>query len=194
MRRAGAARPGGALGWILAGALCLSACGPASPRAPAPAPKGAPDQVIEDFSIDGFSGPQRDWTLRSPLARVFEKDHRIELRTPSVQFFEQDRPSSTLDAGAGRIDTESRDIWAWDGVVMASTDGARLTSDWMLYRRSDDRIVSTAPVTIVRGGSVINGVGWEATPDLSAVSVLRQQVEISTSDASTAGRVRKGRK
>jgi hypothetical protein len=69
---------------------------------------------------------------------------------------------------------------------MVSTDGARLNSDWLQYVAEKDRIVSTAPVTIVRRGSVIRGVGWEAAPDLSEVFIKRQRVEIDDADRKQA--------
>jgi len=139
----------------------------------------SPDQVIRNFSIDSFAGKEKDWHLESPRADIFESENRIRIQKPSIRFFENSEPSSSLEAGAGEIQTSgARDLWAWDQVVMTSTDGARLTSEWLHYISEKERIVSTAPVTIVRPGTTIQGVGWEATPDLSEVLVRQQRVEI----------------
>ena len=42
--------------------------------------------------------------------------------------------------------------------------------------------VRNLPVTIVRNGSVINGEGWEATPNLAEVVIHQQKMEISNQD------------
>jgi LPS export ABC transporter protein LptC len=129
--------------------------------------------------MDSFAGEWRESSLSARKADVFEKENRIDILEPVAQFYEQGQLSSTLQAGRGRMDSQTRDVWAWDSVVIISTDGARLASDWMHYISAKDRIVSTAPVTITRPGSVIHGRGWEATPDLSQVVVHQQEVEIS---------------
>jgi LPS export ABC transporter protein LptC len=163
-----------------AAALLFAAC--RAPAPPAPAPVREPDQVIGDFTIDSFEKGVRQWVLRSPRAEVFEADGLVDISSPSVRFYDGETPGSTLDAGRGRLLTRGRDMWAWDGVVMVSTDGARLTSEWLQYVAERDRIVSTAPVTIVRGRSVIQGVGWEAAPDLADMQILDQRTEIDDAD------------
>jgi LPS export ABC transporter protein LptC len=171
-----------------AAALALSACGKPAPAPGAPAESSgpAPDRVIKNFTIDSFAGGERDWVLRAPKADFFESKNLVLIERPFVQFYEGEEPSSTLESGRGEIHTGSRDLWAWDEVVMVSTDGARLNSDWLQYVAEKDRIVSTAPVTIVRRGSVIRGVGWEAAPDLSEVFIKRQRVEIDDADRKQA--------
>lgn len=137
---------------------------------------------MRQFSLNNFSKGQLEWALTAPHADIFETDHRVEMEEPFIQFYKDQEKSSTLQAVHGRINTESKDMWAWDKVVMTSTDGARLTSDWMQYVSALDLIQSTAPVTIERGGSVTNGVGWEARPDLSQIVIHQQKVEILAQD------------
>ena len=175
---------------------CRRAGGGHSSEAASQAPSA--DQVMDHFSIDSYvsasappalqahgaprrAGPEvsKDWTLRSIRADIYEKENRIDVAQPHVQFFDKGRPGSELDAGRGRVDTKTNNVDAWDNVVLVSTDGARLNSDWMKYISSLDKIISTAPVTVVRGGSVIRGVGWEAAPNLSQVIIRDQQLEIS---------------
>ncbi len=137
---------------------------------------------MRDFSLNNYMKGQLDWALTAPHADIFELEHRVEMERPFIQFYKDAEKSSTLESMRGRINTESKDMWAWDSVVMTSTDGARLTSDWMQYVSALDRIQSTAPVTITRGGSVTNGVGWEAKPDLSQIVIHKQTMEITPED------------
>lgn len=160
----------------------LGACrqGPAKPSS---APKGpVPEQTIQRFTLNNFADGTLEWALTAPHADVFELEHRVEMKRPFIQFYKGEEKSSALQADRGRIDTETKDMWAWQNVVMTSTDGARLTSDWMQYVSALDLIQSTAPVTIERGGSVTNGVGWEARPDLSQIVIHQQKVEILAQD------------
>ncbi len=134
--------------------------------------------------MDTFQGAEKTWSLRSPRAEIFDEDHRVELVLPRLRFFKKDRPSSTVTAARGRLDTVTRDLWAGGGVVMVSTEGARLESDWMRYDSRTNLLSSTAPVTINRGRSVVQGVGWEAAPDLLRIEIRRQRGEIAGEDAS----------
>jgi len=133
---------------------------------------------MKDFTLEAFAPEGREWTLESPRAHFFELEKEINVETPRVSFYDQDALSSNMESGRGRVHTGSEDLWAWDDVLIVSTDGVRLTSDWMHYVGHENRIISTAPVTIVREGTVITGVGWEASPDLSEVVVHNQRVEV----------------
>jgi len=132
--------------------------------------------------MDSFQGGTHHWTLFSPHADLFDTEHRVDLETPQVQFFTEGRPSSTVTAAQGRMDTASKDFWAGGGVVMVSAQGVRLESDWVQYEKAADRFVSTAPVTVTRGRSVVKGIGWEARSDLSDLVIRNQRGEIAPED------------
>lgn len=167
---------------LAAGALAaLAACRPV--RGPAyPDTVEAPDQTMDDFTMDSYAALARVWSLRAPHADIFEKDHRVELTQPRIRFFSAGRPGSTVAAAQGRLDTETKDMWAGGGVVMVSTEGARLESDWVRYEKSTERFVSTAAVTITRGRSVVTGIGWQARSDLSDLLITHQRGEIAPED------------
>jgi LPS export ABC transporter protein LptC len=134
--------------------------------------------VITQFTLDSYAAGLISTALKAPRAEIFEKSELIELSTPAVKFFEGGKLSSTLNAGRGRVHADTHDVWAWNTVVIESTDNVKLTSDWLHYSSAIDRIVSTAPVVIVREGTVIHGRGWEASPHLDDIVVHQQKVEI----------------
>lgn len=160
----------------------MAACrvGPA-PAVPASA-EATPDQVIETFVMDVQAEGAALWRLAAPEARVFDRDHRLELTLPDLRFFTEGRPSSSVRADRGQLDTATRDFWLAGDVVMLSTEGARLASDWARYDATSDRLSSTGPVTITRGDSVVHGVGWSAAPDLSLVEIRRQTGRVAEDD------------
>ncbi|MGQ0644600.1 MAG: LPS export ABC transporter periplasmic protein LptC [Elusimicrobiota bacterium] len=182
---------GSAAGRLASNFLLLAAAFLAAPACRQPSSKAAadgadsaslPEQTIHGFTLEAFVDGRLDWRLSSPRADLFERENSVAVDKPTVRFFEDGRPGARMQAGRGRVDTESKDMWAWDDVVVVSTDGARLESDWMRYISASDRLVSTAPVTVVRAGSTARGVGWEASADLSEVVIHRQRVEIEGAD------------
>ncbi len=166
------------------GVLVLCAACHRKPGAPLsdPSSEGDPDQTLATFTMDSYGGAYRQWSLKSPHADLFDRDHRVELVSPQVRFFNEGRAGSVVNAAQGRLDTETKDFWAGGGVVMVSTDGVRLESDWVRYEKQADRFVSTAPVTVTRGRSIVKGVGWEARSDLSDMVVREQRGEIAPED------------
>lgn len=132
--------------------------------------------------MDSYNGAQRQWTLRSPHADLFDRDHRVDLVQPHVRFFSNGQSGSVVTAAKGRLDTDTKDFWAGGGVVMVSTDGVHLESDWVRYEKALDHFVSTAPVTVTRGRSIVRGIGWEARSDLSDMVIRDQRGEIAPED------------
>lgn len=106
----------------------------------------------------------------------------MDVFQPRLKFFNRGVPGATLRADRGRLDTASRDMWADGSVVMVSTDGVRLETDFMRYDSASDRFLSTAPVTLTRGASRVTGVGWEARPDLSEMIVRQERGELASED------------
>jgi LPS export ABC transporter protein LptC len=156
------------------GALWTAGC--SSGKSSIPPPHSVrPDQVIQQFSMDSYQNMSRVWTLSAPRAEIFEADHRVELMEPRLRFFHDKQPGSKVSAALGRLDTATRDLWAGGGVVMVSTEGTRLESDWMRYDSLHDQLTSTASVVITRSASVVRGVGWKAKPDLSVVEIDQQR-------------------
>ncbi len=161
-------------------AALLAACGgtpPAPPDAAAP-----PDQVIREFRMDTYARGSLAWSLTAPAARVFDGPQRADLERPEVRFFADQRPGSVVTAAHGEMNTRTRDMTAGGGVVIVSTEGARLETPWMRYDSQKDLLFSTAAVVIARGRSVVRGVGWSARPDFSEMEVRRQRGEIAPED------------
>jgi LPS export ABC transporter protein LptC len=140
--------------------------------------RSGPEQRLYRFSVESLSGDKKNWHLESDQSDIYESRHEMSVVKPHVRFFKNGELSSTLTAGSGLIQTESKDMWLGEGMVLESTSGVRLSSDWMNYYEAAQKITSTAPVTIVRPGSVTRGDAWEAKPDMSEMIVHNQRVEL----------------
>ncbi|MBK8126535.1 MAG: LPS export ABC transporter periplasmic protein LptC [Elusimicrobia bacterium] len=161
-------------------AAVATACGGA-PTVPSDVPS-PPDQVIREFRMDTYARGSLAWSLTAPEARVFDGPQRADLDRPEVRFFADEKPGSVVTAAHGEMNTRSRDMVAGGGVVIVSTEGARLETPWMRYDSQKDLLFSTAAVVITRGRSVVRGVGWSARPDFSEMEVRRQRGEIAPED------------
>lgn len=161
-------------------ALGLAACG----GKPAATIEGSavPDQVIREFRMDTYAKGALAWSLTAPEARMYDASQRADLDKPEVRFFQDRRPGSVVTAAYGDMNTRTRDMGAGGGVVIVSTEGARLETPWMRYDSQKDLLFSTAAVVMTRGRSVVRGVGWSARPDFSEMEVRRQRGEIAPED------------
>lgn len=74
--------------------------------------------------------------VKIPHADLFDREHRVELVSPQVRFFNEGRAGSKVNAAQGRLDTETKDFWAGGGVVMASTDGVHLEATGCVMKRA----------------------------------------------------------
>ncbi len=91
--------------------------------------------MATNFTMDTYARGLRQWSLTSPEARPVRRDHRVDLDRPRrFAFLTDGRPGSAVTAAHGEMNTRKRkDMVAGGGVVMVSTEGVRLESDWMRY-------------------------------------------------------------
>lgn len=152
------------------------------------------DQTMERLHIQSYDGSQLEWELSAPKAEVFSDKGQTIIRDPEIDLFDHGKKSTTVKADEGlmlagetrssltlstfSVALEPGDIFLSGNVVMVSTEGNRLMTDWAHYRKSVELIVSRAPVKVVRPDSITEGVGLEATPDLSKVKIFDQTLVI----------------
>ncbi len=84
-----------------------------------------------------------------------------------VDFYDEDELITTnLTSKRGRVDDSTSDIWAIDSVVVISNDGTTITTDELMWRNSDSRILSDKFVTIESPKEKIQGYGFESDQGL----------------------------
>jgi len=151
-------------------------CGTPKENYPNTQRKKKPQQIIKNFIVDNISEAGTGWQLVAPRAEMYEDTKELMIATPEIQFFERGEKGSNLKAGKGIVFTDTNDVRMWEDVVIVSTSGVRLSSDCVYYSFKSDIVKSTAPVEIVRPGSVTNGIGWESKPDLSEVTITKHHI------------------
>lgn len=152
------------------------------------------DQTMERLHIQSYGATDVEWELSAPKAEVFSEKGQTVIYHLEVELYEKGKKSTTITANEGlmlagetmssltlstySLTLEPGDMFLSGNVVMVSTEGNRLSTDWAHYQKKKDLIVSQAPVKVVRPDSVTEGVGLEATPDLSKVKIFNQTLII----------------
>lgn len=84
-----------------------------------------------------------------------------------VDFFNnQEIHTTKLTAKRGKVDEKTNNLYAMDSVVAVNDSGIVITSDVMMWRNRDRKIVSDKYVTIVSPKEKIEGYGFESDQNL----------------------------
>lgn len=189
-------------GRVLVLALAIGAFGCRSKKTGA-APVNPADRPAE-LTMHGLivqSWGQRglEWELRAPLGEGFTTRNVIRVSSMTAQLFENGERSTEISARRALMATGDRppppaqpkvvdaapgihltpgDMYLDGGVVVVSTEGTRLTTNWVQYYVADSVIRSSAPVEVQRPDSITRGKGLEATADLSHLKIFNQTLVI----------------
>lgn len=153
------------------------------------------DQKMEKLHLQSYGDTGLEWELSAPVAEGFSDDGSTIVKNLTVDLYENANKSTTVTADEGVMFSGSQkastltlstfsvtmnlgDMFLSGNVVMISTDGSKLLTDWAHYKKGTNLIVSSAPVTVIREDSVTKGFGMEATPDLAHVKIFKQTLVI----------------
>lgn len=119
--------------------------------------------------------------------RVFEKEKETLMDdNVKVDFYNPDfKITSTITSKKGRVDDVTKDLYAIDSVVAVSDSGTVVTTDELLFRDKDKKIVSDKFVTIVSKTETIKGYGFISDQDLQNY-VVYNITYISKTDSSNS--------
>lgn len=93
----------------------------------------------------------------------FDRTREIILEKISVQFFnEKGIHESTLTADRGRVDENTKNMFAYGNVVAKNDSGVVLKTDELMWRSEDKKIASDKFVTITSKTESIQGYGFES--------------------------------
>jgi len=95
--------------------------------------------------------------------RMFDEKRETLLEGLKIDFYNKDETkSSTLTSKRGRVDDVTKNMWAIDSVVAVNDSGVTLTTDELMWRHKDQKIVSDKFVTIISPKEKIQGYGFES--------------------------------
>ena len=155
-----------------------------------------PELRMQGLIVQSWGANGLEWEMRSPLGEGYNKRFIIQVSSMDVQLYDKGERSTRINAdravmatsnpGPGDPPIEPMDnVYLSSGdmlldghVVMVSTEGTRLETDWVKYDSRTRIVRSSAPVEVDRPDSITKGKGLEATADLSQLKIYNQTLII----------------
>ena len=92
--------------------------------------------------------------------------------------------TTTLTSKRGKVEDITRDLYAYDSVVVRNNDGTVLTTEELKWRNTDKKIVTDKFVTIVSPREKIQGYGFESDQHLRNYTIKNITI-VTQSDMQT---------
>lgn len=155
-----------------------------------------PELVLKGLRVQSYLKNSLEWNMDAQKGEGFTTSSFFRLFEMNLDLFKNGGKSAAIQSDQAFIDFSQTgssqpvvqkmtgfamgpgDMLALGNVVVVSTDGSKLLTDWLHYHRQTDLITSTAPVQLLRADSLTHGTGLEATPDLTRVKIFKQTVVI----------------
>ncbi len=119
-------------------------------------------------------------------ALVFELKRETLLEKVRIDFYnEEEIKTTTLTSKRGRVDDITKNMYAIDSVVAISDSGVTLTTDELMWRNKDRKIVSDKFVTIKSPKEQIQGYGFESDQQLNNYVIFKPVVVAGSQNSKT---------
>jgi LPS export ABC transporter protein LptC len=127
-----------------------------------------PDQESWNSTIFFTDSGRTRAILNAGHLKVFSNTRETLLDSNiRVDFYNNEEiHTTTLTSKRGRVDEKTNNLYAIDSVVAVNDSGIVITSDVMMWRNKDRKIVSDKYVTIVSPKEKIEGYGFESDQNL----------------------------
>ncbi|TDJ54825.1 MAG: LPS export ABC transporter periplasmic protein LptC [Ignavibacteria bacterium] len=127
-----------------------------------------PDQESWNSTIFFTDSGRTRAILIAGHLRVFSKNKETLLDSNiKIDFYNNEEiHTTTLTSKRGRVDEKTNNLYAIDSVVAVNDSGIVITSDEMMWRNKDRKIVSEKYVKIVSPKEIIEGYGFESDQNL----------------------------
>ena len=119
------------------------------------------------------------WELSSSIARLREDEKAAYLDLPHLELYKGGHPASRASSIKGKIFLGSNDIRLSSAVIVSSLrDKTVIRTSVLSYSSKSKELWTDAPVTLEKPGVVTHGRGLRAAPDLSEITIFKQESEV----------------
>lgn len=166
--------------FFIIAAVCLSACAQEEELPTSGLSDEDPYRVTQNFEARETEGGNLVWLLKAKEARTYERPARTLMDSLQVFFYHQDGSlRSTLWSDIGRAQEEKGVLIAQGNVILISTTGDTLETDFLRFKEKEDEISGPGPVRLAQEGRVLTGEGFRSKPDLTDYEVFKNVKIIS---------------
>jgi LPS export ABC transporter protein LptC len=129
-------------------------------QSPEPAQSKADYRIKEVHLQEEDRGGGR-WQLDAEYGEIFEGQGRTVMKKVTVRIDQRAR-AWTVSSDEGELVRDTKDVELRGNVVVTSSDGLRLETNRLHWVAREQRAWTDDPVTIRRGGVVVEGQGFES--------------------------------
>lgn len=139
-----------------------------------------PDQQMNDFSFQGLSqGGKKAWEVRGRSADIFSDI--VKLTSVNADVYGEEE-NINLAGDKGTYDKSSGKIHLQDNVVITTSGGGKLTTNYLDWDRESKRVSTEDVVNIQRQNIKAVATGLEGDPNLKKIS-LKDDVTVEIQEA-----------
>ncbi len=132
-----------------------------------------PDQESTTATITFTEYGKLRAILYSDNIKILRDEREKLLKNVRIDFFdENEKQTSTLTSLFGKIDDGTQDMYAIDSVVAVGDSGLTLTTDELIWKNKEKKIVSDKFVRIVSEKEIIEGYGFESDQNLKNYTIF----------------------
>ena len=132
------------------------------------------EQIMFDVHMVMTDRGVKRGDLFSDTVYVFNDETRFVLRRVRSTFnTETGAPNGTMRGDRGRYDLRQQVLEGWGNVVVTSTDGRRLESNYLKYSQAGNTVSTDSAYTLIRGNDVSRGIGFTSDPNLKNFRCFR---------------------
>lgn len=132
-----------------------------------------PDQESKNAVITFTESGKLKAVLYSDIIKVFGNKYEKQLEGVKILFYDDnENNTSQLTSKKGRIDDNTQDMYAIDNVVAVNDSGVTLSTEELIWKNREKKIVSDKFVKIVSAKEVIEGYGFESDQNLQNYTIF----------------------
>lgn len=128
-------------------------------------------EILKNFQMFHSSGGQKLWEVVSSEA-ICEND-KIYLKDYNVKFFDNKKCTGTINAKEGIIDLSNNNFSTIGKAEITSLKGEKIISRDIYYDSKLKKILGNNKVKFIKKNTVIEGDGFEISPDFSKVVIKK---------------------
>ncbi|MCK9281093.1 MAG: LPS export ABC transporter periplasmic protein LptC [Melioribacteraceae bacterium] len=105
---------------------------------------------------------------------IFDEKNESLLEDIKIEFYDSNNvKTTTLTALRGKVDDLTKNMYAIENVIVANDSGVVLTTDELMWRNSDEKIITDKFVKIVSNEEIIEGYGLVSDQHLKNYVIKR---------------------
>lgn len=137
------------------------------------------EQKILSFDLVNYANNGvKKWQLKGDSADILAEV--VNLTNINMETY--DEPKIFLTASSGAYDRDNKVISLFDDVVVLTSEGTMLITDYLKWNGITDTIITDKPVRIERGDVIAEGNGAQAFPQMKKI-VLDKDVRVRLAGA-----------